>query len=80
MGIFLEKWDLREKGADEEAAAYEGTPGLMGRDRSQPVPAVGGVYFDRKFIKPVLTNYEFNEGAGPTDQPPAQRIGDEEMN
>ena len=63
IGYLLNHFGLRETSGEEEEAAYEDVPGLMGRGRSNPVPAVGPVYYDRKYIKPLLTPYQWTGDA-----------------
>eukprot|EP00906_Rhabdomonas_costata_P022818 RCo032870 len=67
IAYFLNKFDLREKESSEVAAAYTGTTrGLVGRGKSKPMSAAGAIYYDRKYIKPFLTFYKFEEPPEPT--------------
>jgi len=78
IGYFLTWFDLREKETEEEHAAYGSTPGLMGRGLSAPMPAVGSIYVDRKYIKPFLTVGVWDENNG-TCRQPDQNSAPEEM-
>lgn len=64
IGYLLTCLNLRENKSEEQHAAYDGVPGLMGRGLSAPMPAVGSIYVDRKYIKPFLTIAEWDEATG----------------
>eukprot|EP01006_Ploeotia_vitrea_P019735 TRINITY_DN51970_c0_g2_i1.p1 TRINITY_DN51970_c0_g2~~TRINITY_DN51970_c0_g2_i1.p1 ORF type:complete len:560 (-),score=65.60 TRINITY_DN51970_c0_g2_i1:1061-2740(-) len=62
IGTLLSALDVKEKNTDEVQSAYpEGGGGLMVRDQSKPMKAKGLIYWDRKYMKPIFTRYEFKE-------------------
>jgi hypothetical protein len=62
LGYLLTKFDAREKEAEEDQAAYQGTTiGLLGRGKSKPMKTSGLMYYDRKYVKPFLTTYKFED-------------------
>eukprot|EP01006_Ploeotia_vitrea_P040619 TRINITY_DN66440_c12_g6_i1.p1 TRINITY_DN66440_c12_g6~~TRINITY_DN66440_c12_g6_i1.p1 ORF type:complete len:618 (+),score=100.30 TRINITY_DN66440_c12_g6_i1:268-1854(+) len=67
IGHLLEAFNVKETSEVEVQGAYPegGTTGLMGRDNTPAMAAKGLIYYDRKYLKPIFTRYEFRENPAP---------------